>query len=54
MKATMKIGAPADSLNSIVVNSVDFNKKAATYSRVGPVLSFFINRILVIMVVMVF
>lgn len=41
MKATMKIGAPADSLNSIVVNSVDFNKKAATYSRVGPVLSFF-------------
>lgn len=37
----MKIGAPADSLNSIVVNSVSFEKKAASYTRVGPVLSFF-------------
>lgn len=37
----MKIGAPADSLNSLVVNSVDFNNKAASYHRVGPVLSFF-------------
>ena len=37
----MKIGAPADSLNSLVVNSVDFENKPATYHRVGPVLSFF-------------
>ena len=40
-KSNMKIGAPADSLNSLVVNSVAFNKKTASYSRVGPVLSFF-------------
>lgn len=40
-KPGMKIGAPADSLNSIVVNSVDFNGKPASYTRVGPVLSFF-------------
>ena len=38
---TMMIGAPADSLNSIVVNSVDFDGNAASYHRVGPVLSFF-------------
>ncbi len=37
----MKIGAPADSLNSLIVNSVDFDNKPATYHRVGPVLSFF-------------
>ncbi len=37
----MKIGSPADSLNSLVVNSVDFNNKSASYSRKGPVLSFF-------------
>ncbi|WP_338850078.1 S8 family peptidase (plasmid) [Clostridium perfringens] len=37
------IGAPADSINSLVVNSVDFNNKPTTYSRVGPVLSFFIK-----------
>ncbi len=36
-----RIGAPADSLNSIVVNSVRMDKKPASYSRVGPVLSFF-------------
>ncbi|QTQ13001.1 S8 family peptidase [Treponema parvum] len=36
-----KIGAPADSINSIVVNSVDFNDIPAEYSRTGPVLSFF-------------
>lgn len=36
-----KIGAPADSLNSIVVNAVNFRGKAASYTRVGPVLSFF-------------
>lgn len=36
-----RIGAPADSLNAIVVNSVDFSGKSASYTRVGPVLSFF-------------
>ncbi len=36
-----KIGAPADSLNSIVVNATDFNKNSASYTRTGPVLSFF-------------
>lgn len=35
------IGSPADSINSIVVNSVNKNNEPATYSRVGPVLSFF-------------
>jgi hypothetical protein len=37
----MKIGSPADSLNSIVVNSVDFDGNIASYTRQGPVLSFF-------------
>jgi hypothetical protein len=37
----VRIGAPADSLNSIVVNAVDFNGNPASYHRVGPVLSFF-------------
>lgn len=37
----MKVGAPADSLNSLVVNSVDMYGKSASYSRRGPVLSFF-------------
>ncbi|MBD5496020.1 MAG: S8 family peptidase [Lachnospiraceae bacterium] len=36
-----KIGAPADSLNSLVVNAVDFSGKPASYTRRGPVLSFF-------------
>lgn len=36
-----KIGAPADSINSLVVNSVDFGNKPADYSREGLVLSFF-------------
>ena len=40
-KPKMKIGAPADSLNSLVVNSVSFSNQAASYTRVGPVLSFF-------------
>lgn len=40
-KEDMLIGAPADSLNSIVVNSVDENNKPASYHRNGPVLSFF-------------
>ncbi len=39
--SNMRLGAPADSLNSIVVNSVDFNDRPASYTRVGPVLSFF-------------
>lgn len=40
-EGTMLIGAPADSLNSIVVNSVNQYNEAASYHRVGPVLSFF-------------
>lgn len=40
-RENMKIGAPADSLNSIVVNAVDFDGEPASYGRVGPVLSFF-------------
>ena len=38
-----KIGAPADSINSVVVNAVDKNGKVASYSRKGKVLSFFIK-----------
>jgi len=37
----MLIGAPADSINSMVVNSVDSGGKQASYSRIGKVLSFF-------------
>ncbi len=37
----VKIGAPADSLNSLVVNAVDFEGKPTSYTRRGPVLSFF-------------
>lgn len=37
----IRLGAPADSINSLVVNSVDFRKNSASYTRVGPVLSFF-------------
>jgi len=40
-KKDMKIGSPADSLNSLVVNAVDFSGKSASYTRIGPVLSFF-------------
>jgi len=40
---TRPIGAPADSINSIVVNSVDMNNQPSSYSRKGPVLSFFIK-----------
>lgn len=36
-----KIGAPADSINGIVVNSVTSNKEPTDYSRNGAVLSFF-------------
>ena len=35
------IGSPADSINSITVNSVDFSNIPAPYSRRGPVLRFF-------------
>ncbi|HSX42910.1 MAG TPA: S8 family peptidase [Candidatus Saccharimonadales bacterium] len=35
------IGAPADSINSMVVNSVDASGASASYSRKGIVLSFF-------------
>lgn len=37
------IGAPADSINSVVVNSVDIDKNPSSYSRKGPVLSFFVK-----------
>ena len=36
-----RIGAPADSINSIVVNAVDEDGKPTNYSREGIVLSFF-------------
>lgn len=36
-----RIGSPADSINSLVVNSVTPQGKPASYSREGPVLSFF-------------
>lgn len=35
-----KVGSPADSINSIIVNSVNFKKEKASYSRKGPVLTF--------------
>ncbi len=37
----MKIGSPADSINSLVVNAVNDKNEPARYSRSGPVLSFF-------------
>ena len=40
-KKNMKIGAPADSINSLVVNAVNINGRSASYSRRGLVLSFF-------------
>jgi hypothetical protein len=40
-KEEKRIGAPADSINSIVVNSVNFENKTASYTRIGPVLSFY-------------
>lgn len=40
-RTDMRIGSPADSLNSIVVNSVTISGRAASYTRTGPVLSFF-------------
>jgi hypothetical protein len=38
-----RIGSPADSINSIVVNSVDKNNQPASYCRIGPALGFFIK-----------
>ena len=38
-----RIGSPADSLNSMVINSVKRNNKPASYSRAGNVLSFFLK-----------
>lgn len=40
-KYATRIGAPADSINSVVVNSVKFSGQPAEYSRSGPVLCFF-------------
>lgn len=37
----LKVGAPADSLNSLVVNSVRRNGQPARYSRKGNILSFY-------------
>lgn len=39
----LKIASPADSVNALVVNSVNSNKESTTYSRRGPVLSFYIK-----------
>ena len=36
-----RIGAPADSINSIVVNAVGADGRPARYHRTGPVLKFF-------------
>lgn len=36
-----RIGSPADSINSLVVNATDFDGSTASYSRSGPVLDFF-------------
>lgn len=40
-KESQFIGSPADSINSLVVNSVDENNVIADYTRHGPVLSFY-------------
>lgn len=37
----IKIGAPADSINSLVINSVNRKNEPASYTREGPVLSFY-------------
>lgn len=42
-KDIVRIGAPADSINSLVINAVDKNGKKASYSRKGKVLSFFVK-----------
>lgn len=40
-KVQERIGSPADSINAVVVNSVNRAGEPATYTRRGPVLSFF-------------
>lgn len=40
-KSVSKIGAPADSINSLVVNASTLANRPAEYSRSGPVLHFF-------------
>ena len=40
---SLRVGAPADSLNSIVVGACDRSGQPASYSRRGPVLNFFIK-----------
>lgn len=40
-KEDKAIGAPADSINSLVVNAVGNDNRPAPYTRKGPVLSFF-------------
>ena len=42
-KSNMKIGAPADSINSLVVNAVDKYNNETSYSREGDVLSFYVK-----------
>lgn len=42
-KKNMKIGAPADSINSMVVNAVDKYNNPTSYTREGEVLSFYIK-----------
>jgi hypothetical protein len=37
----LRVGSPADSLNAVVVNSVKRNNDECSYTREGPVLSFF-------------
>ena len=37
----VRIGAPADSINALVVNAVKHDNTSASYTRIGPVLSFF-------------
>ncbi len=36
-----RVGSPADSINSVVVNSVDKEGRPAEYSRTGPILQFY-------------
>lgn len=43
VKGDYKIGAPADSINSLVVTSIDENNEKVDYARRGPALNFFIK-----------
>jgi len=40
-KSYPRIGSPADSINSVVVNAVSFSGKPVEYARTGPVLYFY-------------